>query len=79
MVIIQNITVSGDKKSPPEYREMALAYYGTVKEVYRKFQGLRLCTCGPMKRINQMEYERPDRIKIVDMPFDLVFVDDSAR
>lgn len=66
-------------KTAPDYRTRALAYYGTVKDVYKKLHGARLESTAPLKRITQMEYARPDRIKIVEMPFDTVFVDESAR
>lgn len=65
-------------KTAPNYRARALSYYGIVKSVYVKLQGQRVGT-APLKRKSQMEYARPDRIKILDMPFETVFLDESAR
>jgi len=65
-------------KTAPNYRTRALRYYGIVKSVYIALQGQRIGTT-PLKRKSQMEYARPDRIKILDMPFETNFLDDSAR
>ncbi|MDO9554541.1 hypothetical protein [Rhodonellum sp.] len=65
-------------KAPPNTRIRALSYYPIVKSVYKKLQGQRIGT-SPMKRTSQIESARPDRIKILQMTFETVFVDDSAR
>lgn len=63
--------------TPEQVRERALAYYGIVKAVYKKLQGERIGT-STLKRRQQLETARPDRIKIIEMPFATEFVDESA-
>lgn len=64
--------------TPPVSRARALEYYGLVKSVYKKLQGARIGT-GALKRRAQVESARPDKIKIVDMPFETFFLDNSAN
>lgn len=64
-------------KAPEEARERGLAYYRTVKEIYKKVQGQRI-GLRPLSRTQQMENNRPDRVKVLDMPFSTMFVDESA-
>lgn len=64
-------------KSPAEVRERGLAHYRTVREIYRKVQGQRI-GLRPLARTGQMESVRPDRVKVLDMPFSTMFVDTSA-
>ena len=64
-------------KAPEEIRERGLAYYRTIKEIYKKMQGQRI-GLKPLSRIQQVESVRPDRVKIVDMTFSTTFIDESA-
>lgn len=60
------------------HRQKALAYYHTVREVYTKLQGQRIESTTPLRRTQQIETARPDRIKITEMPFSTEFLDVSA-
>lgn len=73
-----NYTGETSQRAASPVRERALAYYATVKDVYKKLQGQRIGT-GPLRRVSQLESARPDRIKIVDMSFTTAFLDQSAR
>lgn len=65
-------------RTAPAVKSRALAYYGAVKEVYKKLQGKRLGT-GTLKRRSQIETAHPLRIKMVDLVFETEYVDQSAR
>lgn len=64
--------------SPEVVKARALAYYAQVKNVYKAVQGQRIGATRPLKRVSQMENIRPDKVKLVDMTFEMTFIDSSA-
>lgn len=64
--------------TPLAVRDKALEYYRVLKSVYLKLQGARIGELTPLKRASQVEASRPDRIKIVEMPFNTEFIDVTA-
>lgn len=65
-------------KSPTAVRNRALDYYRIIREVYKALQGYSQPGLSRFKRISQIEFARPDQIKILDMTFYCEFHDHSA-
>lgn len=69
--------ISGNTSNitPADKRADSLAYFDIVESVYAKLQGFKDANMNAFSRQNLREERRPDKYKVVAIPFSSSFID----
>lgn len=68
-----------DSTMPESAQESSLLYFETVENAYKAFQGyINKTIAAPFNRVGQVEENRPDGLKVVNITFETYIHDMSA-